>query len=226
MEIGIPMATPLEIDVFWSFRSPWSYLATPRLRAWQDDYELDVRFRPVYPIAIRSPDFFAKADPLWFSYFATDLRRVAEFLELPMQWPSPDPVASQPGANGRPDYAVDQPHIHRLTKLGVLAEERGRGIELADEISRTIWGGTKGWHEGDHLARAAERAGLDLAELDRDVESESDRLEGVIEANQADHQKAGHWGVPTCAFRGEPFFGQDRLDLLMWRLEQNGLKRR
>jgi len=30
--------------------------------------------------------------------------------------------------------------------------------------------------------------------------------------------------VPTCAFRGEPFFGQDRLDVLLWRLRQNGLQ--
>ena len=26
------------------------------------------------------------------------------------------------------------------------------------------------------------------------------------------------------AFRGEPFFGQDRLDVLLWRLKQNGLR--
>jgi 2-hydroxychromene-2-carboxylate isomerase len=220
------MTTSLEIDVFWSFRSPWSYLATPRLREWQETYDLAVHFRPVYPIAIRSPVFFEKADPLWFSYFATDLRRVAEFLELPLQWPSPDPVASRPGPNGRPDYAVDQPHIHRLTKLGVLAEERGRGIEFADEVSRLIWGGTKDWHQGDLLAKATSRAGLDLADLDRSLAAESARLESAIEANQTDHQKAGHWGVPTCAFRGEPFFGQDRLDVLLWRLEKSGLKRR
>jgi 2-hydroxychromene-2-carboxylate isomerase len=220
------MPGSLAIDVFWSFRSPWSYLATPRLRKWQDDYDLDVHFRPVYPMAIRTPEFFTKADPLWFSYFATDLRRVAEFLELPLQWPSPDPVASRPGSDGRPDYSVDQPYIHRLTRLGVLAEERGRGIEFADEISGLIWGGTKDWHKGDHLGQASKRAGLDLTDLDRSVETESARLELAIEANQADHQKAGHWGVPTCAFQGEPFFGQDRLDVLLWRLEKNGLKRR
>jgi 2-hydroxychromene-2-carboxylate isomerase len=220
------LAAALEIDVFWSFRSPWSYLATPRLRQWREEYELNVRFRPVYPIAIRTPDFFQKADPLWFSYFATDIRRVAEFLELPFQWPSPDPVASRPGPQGLPDYSVEQPHIHRLTRLGVAAEESGRGIEFADEISRLLWSGTKDWHAGDHLARASKRAGLDLADLDASAANESSRIEAAIETNQADHQAAGHWGVPTCAFRGEPFFGQDRLDVLFWRLEKNGLEQR
>jgi hypothetical protein len=32
--------------------------------------------------------------------------------------------------------------------------------------------------------------------------------------------------VPTTVFRGEPFFGQDRLELLLWRLRQNGLEAR
>ena len=36
----------LSLDVFWSFRSPWLYLATPRLVAWQEEYDLDVVFRP------------------------------------------------------------------------------------------------------------------------------------------------------------------------------------
>jgi len=103
-------------------------------------------FRPVYAIAIRTPEFFRNVDPLWFPYFMTDLRRVA-----------------------------------------------------------------KSWHEGEHLA-----------ELDEVAQAESARLEESIEANPA----AGHWGVPTCAFEGEPFFGQDRLDVLMWRLRQSGLQRR
>jgi 2-hydroxychromene-2-carboxylate isomerase len=122
--------------------------------------------------------------------------------------------------------SVDQPHIHRLTRLGVLAEERGKGIEFADEISRLLWCGTKAWHKGDHIAQATARAELDLSVLDSSASSESERIEGAIEVNQADHQASGHWGVPTCAFRGEGFFGQDRLDVLLWRLEKNGLKKR
>jgi 2-hydroxychromene-2-carboxylate isomerase len=156
----------LEIDVFWSFRSPWSYLATPRLRSWQEDYQLTVNFRPVYPIAIRTPEFFLQMNPMWPGYFQRDLARVAQFLELPLTWPNPDPVSQYRGDDGRPRTSDEQPHIHRLTRLGIVAEEQGNGIEFADEISRLIWQGTENWHEGDHLAQATQRAGLDLARMD------------------------------------------------------------
>jgi 2-hydroxychromene-2-carboxylate isomerase len=123
-------------------------------------------------------------------------------------------------------YVPEQPRIQRLTRLGVLAEEQGRGIEFADELARLIWGGTENWDQGDHLAQAATRAGCDLAAMDAQVLAESERIETGIAGNQRDHEAAGHWGVPTCAFRGEPFFGQDRLDILLWRLRQNGLMAR
>ena len=220
------MSENLEIDVFWSFRSPWSYLATPRLRQWQETYQLQVNFRPVYPIAIRTAEFFQQVQPQFFSYFGIDVFRVAEFLELPFAWANPDPVMQVPGENGRPQTAEDQPYIYRLTRLGVLAAEAGKGIEFADEISTLIWGGTPAWDQGDRLAQATARADLDLATLDSKALAEASRLEAVIEQNQADHDKAGHWGVPTCAFQGEPFFGQDRLDVLLWRLQQAGLQPR
>jgi 2-hydroxychromene-2-carboxylate isomerase len=219
------MSDPLELDVFWSFRSPWSYLATGRLADWERRYQLDITFRPVYPIAIRTPDFFQQVNPLWPGYLMADVHRVAEFLEIPFRWPRPDPVPQELREGGLFTSEV-QPHIYRLTRLGVVAQERGRGIAFADEVSRLIWGGTENWHEGAHLAEASARVGLELAELDKLVEAEADRLEAVIQQNQADHQAAGHWGVPTCAFRGEPFFGQDRLDVLLWRLRQKGLQER
>lgn len=220
------MSDALQIDVFWSFRSPWSYLATKRLRKWQEDYLLQVNFRPVYPIAVRAPEFFHNVNPQWFPYFMKDIFRVAEFLELPFMWPNPDPIVQFVGDDGLLQTSPDQPHIHRLTRLGVVAEESGRGIEFADEISSVIWGGTQDWHEGEHLAGATTKAALNLAEMDEQLATATDRLEAVIEQNQEDHATAGHWGVPTCAYKGEPFFGQDRLDVLLWRLKKDGLSER
>jgi 2-hydroxychromene-2-carboxylate isomerase len=40
------------------------------------------------------------------------------------------------------------------------------------------------------------------------------------------HAASGHWGVPTFVFENEPFFGQDRIELLIWRMEARGLTRR
>ncbi|MEX0604444.1 MAG: DsbA family protein [Marinobacter sp.] len=48
-------------------------------------------------------------------------------------------------------------------------------------------------------------------------------LRREIEDNQQMLADAGHWGVPTFVVDGEPFFGQDRIDTLKWRLDQMGL---
>lgn len=218
------MSTPLEIDVFWSFRSPWSYLATPRLRQWQQQYNLKINFRPVYPIAIRTPEFFLQVQEQWFSYFYTDIVRVAEFLELPFAAPNPDPIVQYVDEDGQRRTHPNQPYIYRLTRLGVLAAEQGKGVEFADELGRIIWGGTVDWHKGDHLAKASERCRLSLEQMDQQAIDDESRLEAIIANNQKDHHTAGHWGVPTCAFKGEPFFGQDRLDVLLWRLKKAGLE--
>ena len=90
-----------------------------------------------------------------------------------------------------------------------------------------MWDGSiKGWHEGDHLARAATAAGFDLAAMDSAIAADPDRYEKIIAGNEQEHAKSGHWGVPTFVFENEPFFGQDRIDLLAWRMESRGLTRR
>ena len=123
--------------------------------------------------------------------------------------------------------ATEQPYIRRLTRLGIAACERGRGLPFITQVSRVIFDGSvAGWNEGDHLTEAADAAGCNLPELDAAIEAEPDRHEAAIEANQQALEAAGHWGVPTMVFEGEPFFGQDRLDLLIWRMQQNGLDAR
>lgn len=94
-------------------------------------------------------------------------------------------------------------------------------------MSKIIWSGeVDNWHEGDHLAEAVKRAGLDLDELDAEAAARTEELDAEIAANQDALAAAGHWGVPTLVFEGEPFFGQDRIEMAKWRMEQKGLTKR
>lgn len=211
-------------DLFWSFRSPYSYLVTARLVELERDCNVAVNVRVVTPIAVRQPEFFAHADPLWGPYLMRDTYRTAQFLGLPFQWPNPDPVVMDFATR---TYPKEQPYIHRLTRLGQLAAERGRGLAFLDEVSRLIWSGrVTGWHEGDHLTEAAARAGCDLGEMDAVLAAEGERLAAAIAENEAAQRAGGHYGVPLMVYAGEPFFGQDRLDQLIWRMEQSGLEPR
>src|SRR5215472_14051454 len=145
----------LTYDLFWSFRSPYSYMLVPRLIELERDYDVTARVRVVYPIAVRIDGFFKKVNPLWWGYLRRDVVRTAEMLDMPFALPRPDPIVM----NRRTGVvAKSQPHIARLTRLGVAAAERGKGLALLREVSATIFGGTRDWHRGDHITRAIERA--------------------------------------------------------------------
>jgi 2-hydroxychromene-2-carboxylate isomerase len=208
-------------DLYWSFRSPYSYLATGRLVQLVQDFDVVCNVRPVYPIAIRTPEFFDKVNPLWPPYLIRDTMRIAEMESIPYSWPRPDPVIQNIQTR---EIAKEQPYIGRLTRLGIAATEAGRGLAFLEHVSHLIWSGeVEGWNEGEHLEKATAKAGLDLAELDAQVKADPDHYESAIEANQRAHAAAGHWGVPTMVFEGEALFGQDRITHLIWRLEQQGV---
>lgn len=213
----------LTADLYFSFRSPYSYLAVGRYRALSETHTVDIALRPVYPLAIRQPDFFERNHPNWLGYTFRDMFRVAQFHGIPFGPPRPDPIIQNVQTR---EIAVDQPYIRRVTQLGQAASRRGKGLAFAAEAGRLIWGGAENWHEGEHLAKAAERAGLDLAELDAEVSADAEALDAEIAANQNALETAGHWGVPTLVFDGEPFFGQDRIEMVQWRMEQKGLATR
>ena len=210
-----------QIDVYWSFRSPYSYLATPGMKMLAEDFDVQVNLQPVLPIAIRTPDvLFNKANLNKVRYIQLDWARRARFLGMPDQWPSPDPIVQNLETMA---IASNQPFIYRLSFLGVEAQRQGRGLEFVYEVSHLLFGGAKNWHEGNHLTNAATRAGLDLAQMDEALINGTHLAE--IERNQLQLDAAGHWGVPTFVHQGEPFFGQDRIDTLRWHLTNLNLNR-
>lgn len=213
----------LTADLYFSFRSPYSFLAVGRYRALAEEYAVDIALRPVYPLAIRQPDFFERNHPNWMAYTIRDMMRVAQFHGIAFGPPRPDPIVQNPATR---EIAIEQPYIRRVTRMGQAAARRGKGLVFAHEAGQLIWGGQEGWHEGSHLAGALARAGLEAEEVEAEVAAQAEELDAEIAANQDALEAAGHWGVPTLVFDGEPFFGQDRIEMAQWRMEQQGMARR
>ncbi|MBX7481037.1 2-hydroxychromene-2-carboxylate isomerase [Qipengyuania qiaonensis] len=213
----------LTAELYFSFRSPYSYLAVGRYRALAEEYDLEIALRPVYPLAIRQPDFFERNHPNWMAYTVRDMMRVAQFHGIPFGPPRPDPIVQNPATH---EIAAEQPYIRRITRMGQAAARRGGGLVFAHEAGQLIWGGQENWHEGEHLAGAMARAGLVTEEIEAEIDAQGEELDAEIAANQNALEVAGHWGVPTLVIDGEPFFGQDRIEMVRWRLEQKGLSRR
>jgi len=214
----------LSFDLYWSMRSPFCYLALDRVLALRTQCDVSVNLRMVYPLAIRNPDFFRTAPAHYRSYHLRDSNRVADFLDVPYRRPIPDPIVQDMETS---EIAETQPFIHELTRLAVAAVKAGKGLEFQDQVMRLLWDGrTDNWHEGMHLSAAVKRAGLNPAALKRAIDLDPDRYDEEIRSNQTAQASAGHNGVPLFVFQGEPFFGQDRLDMLIWRMKSCGLAER
>jgi 2-hydroxychromene-2-carboxylate isomerase len=68
----------LSVDLFFSYRSPYSYLALPKTMKMAADYDVTVNLRPVYPLAVRVPGFFKRTNPQFVRYVVLDSSRVAK----------------------------------------------------------------------------------------------------------------------------------------------------
>ena len=207
------------IDLYWSFRSPYSFLASKPALALRKEWGVDINVKIVYPLAIRQPSFFDSRGAEWMGYTLRDVVRLAEMSGQTLAMPRPDPIITDMKTG---TFARQQPYVERLSRLGILASEAGKGLEFIDQVGSLIWSGEP-WTEDDHLANAVARAGLDLDTLEAGIATE---LDLKLAQHDKDLRAAGHWGVPTFVYGGEPFFGQDRIDVLGWRLQKAGVSKR
>ncbi len=206
------------VEVFYSLQSDYCYFLLDRLIGLAGQGG-EVVVRPVLGGVIRQPERYRNRDVLEQRYFATDTAREAKYLGVPYAYPEPSPITFKPG----PGWIAEekQPLNERLNRLYVGATRAGKGLGFLDHVARMIWDGSApGWDTGDHLSRAMTAADMDMDDvLDCTPWAEAKR---DLDANAAAMLAAGHWGVPLMIYRGEPFYGQDRFDQLIWRMKQKG----
>lgn len=191
------------LDFFFSFRSPYSYLAGPRAFALAERYDVDLRFRGVIPMAMRGQSVPREKR----LHTLRDAKREAVRLGMPFGRIH-DPI----GAGAMrcllvAEHAVD---VHRERAFVLVA-------------SRAIWAEAIDVASDDGLARVCEWAGLDWDACSAALHDPAMRAR--VDEDTAALAEAGLWGVPSFVFEGEPFWGQDRIEYLEIALREAGLER-
>ena len=215
----------MKIDLYFSYRSPYSYLILPRMLKLKEEYDIEINFKVVYPIAIRMPEWFEGKNIFTYFFFKMiDMRRQAKKLGVPFTTKlKPDPIR-QNIMTGK--ISSHQPYIFDICHLGQMAQMKGVGMEFAFEVSSLIFGGVENWNTDENLSEAAKKVGLDLNQLKESVRVHEEEIIGQIKQNQVDQLNAGHHGVPLTVIGDKHFFGQDQFDKIMKTLKENGLEER
>ena len=194
------------IDFYFSYRSPYSYLILPRMLKLKNQYNLDINFKIVYPLAIRMPEWFKNKNIFFFVPFIMDFKKKAKKLNIPLNMPiKPDPIR-QNTITGK--ISSHQPYIFDVCHMGQVMSNRGKGIEFAFELSTLIWS-VKNWNNDSLLEKVFAEFGEDLYEVRKTAKKDESRIIDEIKNNQEDQKIAGHHGVPLNVYKGKYYFGQD-----------------
>jgi 2-hydroxychromene-2-carboxylate isomerase len=191
------------LDFFFSFRSPYSYLAAPRAFALPERYAVDVCFRGVIPMAMRG-QAVPRAKQL---HTLRDTKREAVRLGLPF---------------GRIHDPIGQGAM-RCLLIAEYAIGAGRERDFVLRASRAIWAEAVDVASDAGLRGVCEAAGLDWEACAAALRD--DGLRARVEANTGALAALGQWGVPVFAFAGEVFWGQDRIEDVERALRAAGLER-
>jgi 2-hydroxychromene-2-carboxylate isomerase len=189
------------VDFFFSFRSPYSYLAGPRAFALPERFDIELAFRGVIPMVMRGQSVPREKG----LHTLRDVAREARRLGMPF---------------GRIHDPLGQGAIRCLI-VSEHAVDVGRERDFVIAASRAIWGEAVNVASDEGLRPICERAGLAWDACRTALKDPA--MMARVEANTDALGKLGHWGVPVFVLRGELFWGQDRIEDLEVALTEAGL---
>ncbi|AUM13428.1 DsbA family protein [Ketobacter alkanivorans] len=185
------------LDFYFSFRSPYSYLAADRVFKLADLYKIPVIPKPVMPMVNRGIAL-PKAKR---KYILKDAKREAEKHNMPFG------KISDPLGDG----------INNAMALFEFAQQKGLDKEYVVSVMSGIWSEGLDMTRKSHMKKIVERAELDWAEAEAFLGGDNWRK--LAERNRDELGKLGLWGVPAFKYGRLTLWGQDRL----WALEKEVL---
>lgn len=194
------------IDYYDSMSSPWTYLGHQRFVALARRFALTIRHKPMDLMKVWSVSGglpLKQRAKQRQAYRHQELRRWSELSGIPCNLePAYHPVADR-----------------RACYMAIAAAQRGLDwVKLSDAILRAVWVEERNIADHNTLIAIADEQGMQgkalLAATDEPA------VAAEYEANTEEAMKLGVFGAPFYVFDGELFWGQDRLQMLEWRLTQ------
>lgn len=188
------------IDYYFSFVSLWSYIGSAAFRQLVQRHDIEVVYKPIDLHAIFKAGGglpVTQRPPQRQAYRFVEMKRWRDLRGIPLVL--------------KPKHHPSEPHVGHKMLLAALAQ----GLDVSDfvhEALQILWVHDLNVEDPAVVVAAANRAGLDgqgLLEASRDpvYQAQQDALTQEAVARQV-------FGTPLYFYRDEPFWGQDRLDLL------------
>jgi 2-hydroxychromene-2-carboxylate isomerase len=191
------MVEPVDLYLYFNFRSPYCYLASKRMFALLDDFHVNLVWRPLGGWDGRSdPDRAQVKRPI----ARQDVARWARRMGIPL---TPPPASTDPTRAGAGSLFAEECGLLRPYLVEVMRAEWAEGLDIG---------------EAEVLLEVGERVGLDRATLAEAIDGPARRA--VLERNWQEAQQKGALGVPTFVIGEEIFWGQDRLDFVAEQLRE------
>lgn len=188
------------IDYFYSHVSPYAYLGHAAFMDMAKRTEVNVRFRPVN-LAVVFPETgglpLGQRHPKRQEYRWYELQRWAEKRAIALNF-KPAHFPTDPGLADRVAIA--------------LAEAGKSPYEFSLQMCADCWSNEKNIAEEGVVRNALVGLGEDADAVLRDAGS--DNVQAVYAQNVEDAIRIPAFGSPCFVRDGEPFWGQDRIDLL------------
>ena len=189
------------VDYYFSLNSPWTDMGHRRLADLAEHHGLSIRVHPVdfsgtiFPATGGLP--LGKRSPQRQAYRLVELERWRKELGValnmhPSFWPADETLAA---------------------RMVLAARESGVGaVNFAGALMRAVWAEERNIADRDTLLAIAGECHLDGEALIAAAEKDEMTELRASESRQAIDR--GVFGAPTYIYDGQPFWGQDRLDLL------------
>ncbi len=203
-QVSLPVKPPMAakelppIEFFFSFRSPYSYLALQRSAEIADAFGIELKLRPVLPMAMRG---MTVPRPK-LMYIIEDVFREARSKGLPFGKIA-DPLGTGAG---------------RCLAVFCYAESQRREREFSLNAGYAIWAEAVDVATDKGMRKITGRTGLFWPDVEKAMRSEGWRA--TAEANRESMMGSGSWGVPTVRMGDLVLWGQDRDWLLVRHIEQ------